>query len=374
VPPPVLHLISTLEKAGGAQRLLLSILAGLPGYRHTVAVLTGALELRAEFEAIGTTVLDRRRRSWLDPFGVREIRRLVREGGFPLVHAHLSRAEIVGGLAVGPLPGVKLILFKQNDDAWWKGPLLKRVHRRIVRRANRIVCTSDAVLAHFAALEPGAKDKMLRIHNGVDVAGLRAAAGAADRDAIRTSLGVPPGTPMLLSVGRLVQQKGHDVLLSAMTRPVLASTGAVLVLVGRGEHEDALRTFASTSLPGRVVFAGVRSDVPALMAAADLVVMPSRWEGFGLVAAEAMTAGRAVIASRVSALPEVVEDGVTGHLVPPDDADALAASIASLLADAPRRERFGAAGRERVERLFTRERMNGEWLAEYERLLGTVAR
>ena len=366
----MLHLISTLEKAGGAQRLLLSILAGLPRYRHTVAVLTGALELRAEFEAIGATVLDVRRRSWLDPFGVREIRRLVRERRFPLVHAHLSRAEIVAGLAVGPLPDVKLILFKQNDDAWWKGPLLRRVHRRIVRRADRVVCTSDAVLEHFAALEPAARNKMARIHNGVDVAAIRAAAGAADRAAIRASLGVAPGATMLLAVGRLVEQKGHDVLLAALaTRPLAEAT---LVLVGRGELETSLRASAA-AMPGRVVFAGVRTDVPALMAAADLFVMPSRWEGFGLVAAEAMTAGRAVVASRVSALPEVVEHGVTGLLVPPDDPDALAAAIASLLADPAKRDAFGAAGRDRVERLFTLDRMNAEWRAEYERLLPSPA-
>lgn len=366
----MLHLISTLEKAGGAQRLLLSILPGLPGYRHDVAVLTGVLELRQELEALGVTVLDRRKRSLFDPFGVREIRRLIVEGDYRLVHCHLSRAEIVGTLAARPLEDVRVLLFKQNDDRWWTGPLLRRVHERVVRRADRIVCTSDAVANYFVALEPGSRAKTTRIHNGIDVASIRAEASGADVAAVRASLGIAPGVPVLLAVGRLVEQKGHDVLLAAMSEPALAATGAVLVLVGRGEAQAELeRSARAAGLSSRVVFAGIRTDVPALMGACDLFVMPSRWEGFGLVAAEAMAAGRAVVASRISALPEVVEAGVTGALVPPDDPAALATAIADLLADPERRAAWGAAGRERAERLFSRERMIAEWRAEYARLL-----
>jgi glycosyltransferase involved in cell wall biosynthesis len=368
--PRVLHVISTLEKAGGAQRLLLSILPGLPGYRHDVAVLTGALELREELEAAGMRVLDLRKRSLFDPFGVREVRRVIREGGYQLVHCHLSRAEIVGAFAAAPLPAVKVLLFKQNDDRWWKGPLLRRVHKRVVRRADRIVCTSSAVAAYFLALEPDSGAKTARIYNGIDVAGIAAAAAAADPGALRSALGVPKDAPLLLAVGRLVEQKGHDVLLAALTEPAIAKTGAVLVLVGRGEALPALEAFArANGLGGRVVFAGVRPDVPALLAACDLFVMPSRWEGFGLVAAEAMAAGRAVVASRISALPEVVDHGVTGTLVEPDDPAALAAAIADLLADPARRSSWGRAGHARAERLFTRERMNAEWRAEYARLV-----
>ena len=368
--PAVLHLISTLEKAGGAQRLLLSILPALTGYRHVLAVLTGALELRAELEAIGVTVLDLRRRRLLDPVGVREVRRLVEAERFDLVHCHLSRAEIVGGLALRRRPSVKLLLFKQNDDAWWKRPTLRPIHRRITSRADRIVCTSDAVLEYFAALEPRARAKMVRIHNGVDVAAIAAAARDADAAALRRSLGVPEGRPMLLAVGRLVEQKGHDVIVRALSLPPLAATGAVLVLVGRGELRERLERVADELGVGdRVLFAGVRPDVPALMGACDLFVMPSRWEGFGLVAAEAMAAGRAVVASRVSALPEVVEDGVTGRLVRPGDAAALAAAAAELLLDRGRRDAFGEAGRARVSRLFTRERMLDAWRAEYARLV-----
>lgn len=366
----MLHVISTLEKAGGAQRLLLSILPGLPGYQHDLAVLAGACELREEFEAAGARVLDLRTRSFFDPFGVREVRRLIREGGHALVHCHLSRAEIVGAFAAAPLPGVKVLLFKQNDDKWWKGPLLRRVHRRVVARADRIVCTSDAVADYFVALEPGSREKTSRIYNGIDVAGVGAAAAASDGSALRAELGVPPGVPLLLAVGRLVEQKGHDLLLAAMQDPEVAKTGAVLVLVGRGEGLPGLKAFVVVGgLSSRVVFAGVRSDVPALLGACDLFVMPSRWEGFGLAAAEAMAASRAVVATRVSALPEVVEDGVTGTLVPPNDPAALAAAICGLLADPARRTEWGRAGHARAERLFTRERMNAEWRAEYARLV-----
>ena len=369
-PPAVLHVISTLEKAGGAQRLLLDILRGLPGYRHVLAVLTGALEMRAEFEALGVTVLDRRKRSLLDPIGVFEIRRLVRDERFALVHAHLSRAEIVGGLAVRPLAGVKLILFKQNDDAWWKRPVLGFFHRQVVGRADRIICTSDAVVEYFAELVPSARPKMTRIHNGIDTGAVRRATESADRAAVRASLGVPADARMLLAGGRLVEQKGHDTLVRALADPALASQRPVLVLVGRGEKQAALEDEARRAgVADRVIFAGVRDDVPALLAACDLFVMPSRWEGFGLAAVEAMIAGRAVVASRVSALPEVVEDGVTGTLVAPGDSAELARAIAALLADRARREALGLAGRARAERLFDAKRMAEEWRREYARVI-----
>lgn len=362
----MLHLISTLEKAGGAQRLLLSILPGLSGYRHELAVLSGALELRAEFEAIGVPVHDKRTRSLLDPFGIREVRSTLRDGGHALVHCHLSRAEIVGGFAARPLPGVKVLLFKQNDDAWWRRPHLKLAHKRICRRADSIVCTSDAVKDFFARLEPSSAGKLTRIHNGIDVESIASAAAEVDVAALRRSLGVPEGRAVILAVGRLVEQKGHDVLVRAM-RDV---SGAVAVLVGRGENEETLKTLArELGIADRMIFAGYRADVPALMGACDVLAMPSRWEGFGLAAAEAMAAGKPVVASRVSALPEVVEDGVSGTLVPAGDAPALAAALGALVADAGKRAAFGAAGLVRVRRLFGRERMLSEWRAEYARLV-----
>ncbi|HVO30716.1 MAG TPA: glycosyltransferase, partial [bacterium] len=201
----VLHLVGTLEKAGGAQRLLLEVLTRVDRTRFApeVAVLHGALELGAELAAIGVPVHDLRgERGLFDPIGVRATRRLVRSRGITVLHCHLSRAEIVGGLAARRLPGVRLLLHKHNDDAWWTRPDLALIHRLIVRRADRIVVVSDAVGDHFARLDNAVRPKLVRVYNGVDLAALDAARGTPG--ATRLSLGVPADAPLIAAVGRLV--------------------------------------------------------------------------------------------------------------------------------------------------------------------------
>jgi len=119
-----------------------------------------------------------------------------------------------------------------------------------------------------------------------------------------------------------------------------------------------------------VFFTGFRQDVRDLMPAFDVFALPSLWEGFGLVLLEAMAAGRAIVASRISAIPEVVEDGVTGLLVSPGDSDALAEALLALRRDGVRRERLGAAGAERLRRQFTLKRMIERTIDVYRAVLG----
>lgn len=360
----VLHLLGTLEKAGGAQRIVLEVLrrADRTRFSQSVAVLAGRNELAQEFGAIGANVLDLRKRSLFDPIGIRAVRGLL--PGADVLHCHLSRAEIVGGLAAGKVPGVKLVLHKHNDDLWWRRPHLAWIHRRLVSRAQTVVAVSDAVGRFFVALDPRVEPKLVRIYNGVDPATLRAhgASGvASSRAAMRMSLGAGED-PLLLSVGRLVRQKGFDVLVRALAEPPLRTRRLRAAIVGRGEEEETLRRLArELALEKRVELLGVRTDVPALMAAADLLVAPSRWEGFGIVVAEAMALGLPVVASRVSALPELVDDGTTGALVPHDEPAALAEAIANLL-DAPDlRASMSAAAKRRADAEFTIDRTVLGW-------------
>ena len=197
------------------------------------------------------------------------------------------------------------------------------------------------------------------------------AAKAAARPAVRTEFGVPAEAPLLLTVGRLDPQKGHLDLIGALRRVVAALPSVHLVIAGAPQqasaaYEQALRaTTAAPELATRVHWAGHRDDVPALLAACDIVVQPSHWEGFGLVLVEAMAARRPVVATAVSAIPEVVRDGETGLLVPPHDPDALARALLQLCGDPEHRTRLGAAGAARVQSHFTAERMVRETLAVY---------
>ena len=163
-------------------------------------------------------------------------------------------------------------------------------------------------------------------------------------------------------------------LLRAFARASREEPRLALLLVGDDPFGDGRRRAealaAELALGDRAVFAGIRRDVPALLAASDVFVMCSLWEGLGLVFLEAMAAGLPVLATRVSAVPEVVVEGRTGLLVPPSDDRALADAMLALARDPALRARLGAAGRERVAAAFGLERMVDETLAVYAEVLG----
>jgi glycosyltransferase involved in cell wall biosynthesis len=175
---------------------------------------------------------------------------------------------------------------------------------------------------------------------------------------------VPPGATVLLAVCRLTGQKGVDVALRALPAIRERVPDASLVVLGEGPERGALEALArdlgvadAVYLPGRV------PDVTAWLRRADALVHPARWEGFGLALLEAMLSSLPVVATRVSAIPEIVADGETGLLVPPDDPFALADATVRALAG---RDRLGAAGLARARERFSVERMARRTLGVYE--------
>jgi glycosyltransferase involved in cell wall biosynthesis len=203
-------------------------------------------------------------------------------------------------------------------------------------------------------------DERIRlIWSAVDPDALRP---SASREVLRERLGAAPGAPCLLVAANLVRRKGVDVLLTALAR---LATPATLWVAGEGPERRPLEASASRlGLTDRVRFLGRRDDVPDLLEACDAFVLPSRQEGLGIAALEAMARGRAVVASSVGGLCDLVIDGETGLLVPPDDPEALAAALARVLTDPAFSERLGAAGALRVEDTFRADAM----VASYEML------
>jgi glycosyltransferase involved in cell wall biosynthesis len=180
-------------------------------------------------------------------------------------------------------------------------------------------------------------------------------------------VGVPEGVPVLLAVARLVEQKGIDVAIAALPAVRARHPDAVLVVLNEGplrgrllEQAAALGVADAVFLPGRV------GDVTSWLRRADVLVHPARWEGFGLALLEAMLASLPVVATQVSAVPEIVADGETGLLVPPDDPDALAEATARVLDDRELAARLGAAGLARARTEFSVERMARQTLAVYD--------
>ena len=291
----------------------------------------------------------------LDPRLALRVRRSARKAD--LVHTHLVHADVYGALGAR-----RLVSTKHNDDPFRAGAF-RFVERALARRAARIVAITRA-LARFQVERVGLPaEKVEVIHYGLD--DLPQAWGANPPD------DVPRDARVLLAVCRLEGQKGVDVAVRALPRVIAHHPGAQLVVLGEGPQRGQLQGLAhSLGVPAH--FLGRVPDVAAWLHRAELLVHPARWEGFGLALLEAMLAARPVVATNVSSIPEIVVDGETGLLVPPDDADALAAAITRVLDDPAD---YGARGRARAETEFSVARMADRTLAVYETALqGTSPR
>jgi glycosyltransferase involved in cell wall biosynthesis len=282
----------------------------------------------------------------LDPRLALHVRQATRDAD--LVHTHLVHADVYGALGAR-----RLVSTKHNDDPFRAGAF-RYVERALARRASRIVAIT-AALARFQVDRVGLPaDKIEVIHYGLDKP--PAAWGTnAPND-------LPDDAKVLLAVCRLEPQKGVDVAVHALQAIVRRHPETHLVVLGEGPERSTLATLARSlevpvHLPGRV------PDVAAWLRRADVLVHPVRWEGFGLALLEAMLASLPIVASRASSIPEIVVDGETGLLVPPDDPDALARAITAVL-DHPRD--YGARGLQRARSKFSVARMVDRTLAVYE--------
>ncbi|MEE8466961.1 MAG: glycosyltransferase [Planctomycetota bacterium] len=286
-------------------------------------------------------------RSDLDLFAVPRLRRAIQTAQADLVHLHTGRANWLGGMAAR-LAGRPAISTRRMDRRVKRNWRTRWIYGSLVRRTAAISPAVERRL-HDAGVPP---DRTRLIWSSIDPAAL---APAKSRESVRTELNVAPDEVLLLAAGALVPRKGLDVLLEALPR---LSANVRLCIAGEGPEREVLEALAAASaVEGRVRLLGRREDLPDLLAACDLFVMPSRAEGLGIAALEAMAAGRAVVASRVGGLGELVLDGVTGRLVPPDDVDALSAALAALCADRGLRARYGEAGAGRIADGFRADQM-----------------
>ncbi len=210
-------------------------------------------------------------------------------------------------------------------------------------------------------------DKVRVIHNGIDPG---AFSPTRPPEEVCRSLGIPSEAPIVVVAARLAPRKGHRYLLRAMPRLLGVVPDAHLVLAGDGELMAPMKCLArDLGLLGRVHFLGHRTDMPEVMQTCDVLVLPTLYENFPLVLLEAMALEKATVASSVGGIPEIIQEGVTGHLVPPQDPKALAEALLDLLTHPEKARRFGKAGRKRLERRFALRRMLEETFALYDELL-----
>lgn len=275
----------------------------------------------------------------------RRLRRIVEAYDPDLVHLHSSKAGLAGRLA---LRGRRPTIFQPHGWSFEAATGLAREgavtwERYASRWASLLICVSEG--ERRRGEEVGIHARWRVVPNGVDLERFPAAT-ELDRQAARHGFGLDSG-PHALCVGRLTRQKGQDVLLDAWPTVRERVPGATLLLVGEGPDQDELER---RQVPG-VVFAGQRSDVPEWLAATDVVVLPSRWEGMAFTMLEAMARGRSVVMTAVSGAREAIEEGA-GAVVPPEERQALAEALALRLSNPKLAAAEGAEGRRRAEERY----------------------
>lgn len=354
----VLHVITSISR-GGAENHLVDLVAGQirSGLAVQVAYLKDDGYWTARLTALGAGVTNLGMSWYGDLTPLRALRRLIRSFRPDLVHAHMPPAELYTRLA---LLGDRrpLVISKHNDEPFYRGFGQRWVAAWVARRAGRVIAISDAVRAYFCGGGLGLPaDQVITVRYGIDTDPYQGVSPASVA-ALRAEWGVSPETLLIGTVARLAPQKALDVLLDGFARYLHgASVPAKLVIVGTGPLREQLEAQAAgLGISDRVIWAGFREDIPVVMNALDLFALTSIYEGFGLVLLEAMAAAQPVVASAVSAIPEIVADGVTGRLVPPREPGLLASAFLELEEPA-RRRACGEAGRQRARSLFTLERM-----------------
>jgi starch synthase (maltosyl-transferring) len=345
-------LVITDLDIGGAERALVALATGLDRRRWAPAVIAlgpeGPLAGSLRRADLPVTCLAVGRRG--PGRAVARLAATLRTQRPWLVQSFLFHANIASRLAA-VLAGVPWVVgglrvAERRGPKWWHLAL----DRLTAGLSAGSVCVSEGVLRYSretARLDPG---RLTVIPNGIEVSPFDHASPVP-----RTAIGVPERAHLALFVGRLTEQKGLPVLIEAAGQVARTRPDWQLALAGDGPDRDRLQQAAGRipALSGRVHWLGPRDDIPALLKAADLLVLPSLWEGMPNVVLEAMAARLAVVATAVEGSEELVEPGRTGWLVPPADPEALASALLDAAADPARLVRLGEAGRLRVESRFT---------------------
>ncbi len=367
VRPLRVALVVGRSRLAGTERHVLEMARALsPGKADVTVVVFSEGALVDRLREVGISVHVFGRRARFDPLLLLRLVRFFRKGSFDVVHAHPERiACLAAKLAAVPAVLMTYHLIGPQSAGIQKPGLfllLAEKARATVVDFTIAVSKSDArFLVEGFGKHP---DRVKFIANGIGTA----STPRGDRESLTRGLGIDPSAGLVVTAARLSPQKGIRYLVIAMKRVLEEIPGAVLLVAGEGELEVELKDLAARSgVAASVVFAGYREDVLELVSVSDVFVLPSLWEGMPYALLEAMLLARPVVTTTVSC--EVVIDGETGLVVPPEDDAALASAVARLLANPEAAARMGLAGRERLRVCFSADRMAAETLEVYERVL-----
>jgi glycosyltransferase involved in cell wall biosynthesis len=286
------------------------------------------------------------------------------------VHAHDPHGVAMAALALSFASGaraerVPALIASRRVDFHLKGNSFSRWK---YRQVDCFIAASEAIRQMLLA-DGVPADRTVTVHEGIDVEHVL----AAEPVNLHETFWLPHRAPIVGNVAALVPHKGQRHLVDAARLVVQQVPDARFIILGEGELREHLeRQVREHHLEKHVLLPGFRTDVLGCIRSFDLFVMSSVTEGLGTSLLDAMAASRPIVATRAGGIPEIVDDGINGLLVPPHDHASLAQAIVTLLADDKRRTAMGRAGFARVRERFTVERMVGETARVYQRVAGTT--
>jgi glycosyltransferase involved in cell wall biosynthesis len=377
--PRILHLLLTPFR-GGAEEHALSLLTALRNYGFTpfVAAPGPLLETMAAQLAesrVGRLTIDTPSRPFHRTRLVAQLAAMIQKEHIDVVHCHSVLGSLFAIPAVRIFRGRSIVETCHGREFWRQGKRFKGnfwLDRQASRFVGRFIAVSQAA-AEFLQKSKGIPgNKIVTIRNGRDLASVMPPTPKEMAEA-RAELGLSNEQVVLL-LGRLASEKGHALLLEALRALGPRRPSLIAMFAGVGPLEADLKAKCEAAgLTGRVRFLGYRQDLQRLLAASDLVVLPSISEGLPLAAVEALAAARPIVATEVGGTPEVVLNDQTGLLVPPNDSAALAQAIHRVLSNPPLARRLGTSGRRFVERHFDVRLQIDRTMGLYAEMIGKAA-
>jgi glycosyltransferase involved in cell wall biosynthesis len=357
------HLDTAITWRGGQHQVLLTVLGMRErGHRAVLVAHPGGVLYRRASE--GDDLVPLSPRSEVDLSSAWRLSKIIASYRPDVVHAHDPHAVAMASMALsfqGRAASPPLVASRRVDFHLQKHSFSRWKYRQVA-----LFVAASAAIRDILVRDGIPAARVVVVHDGIDVERVTKVP-AAD---IHQTFWFPKGAPVIVNVGALVNHKGQKFLIDAMAQVRRHIPDAQLVIFGEGDLREALkRQIHELGLDKHVLLAGFRDDVLGLTRSADLFVMSSVTEGLGSAVLDAMALGLPVVGTRAGGIPEAVDDGVTGRLVPPGRADALADAIVLMLRDPATRRHMGEAGRERVNAEFGVDRLVEGTLAAYRRVV-----
>ena len=350
----ILWLIDSLSM-GGAERLMVPYLRHLDKtrFKPRVCVL---------HERDGNPIADQIRQLGVpvdllpvsllrNPDNIPRLLRYLRQHQIDLVHTQLEFSNTLGTLAarLRQIPALCTLHTFEDQDPSTKTTRRIRLMWWVLRHfSHRIIAVSEEIRQYHIRLAHFDPDKIITLYNGIDLSRFQQLPGST-----RDALGIPSEAPLLLTVAVLRQPKGIQYMIEAMPLILTAVPAARYVIVGDGEYAQPLQQLAQQhKVSDRIIFTGIRQDVAQLLAASDLFVLPTLLDALPTVLIEAMAAGKPIVATDVGGVPEIIDHGRNGLLIPPAQPDELAQACVQLLQDSGRSKAMGCAGQDIAAQRF----------------------